>query len=211
MASPEGTFSSLREALEAIPIPRYEAGKGKITGRVLTEDDEPIQGVRLRADASKMWERESSSALPVRDPGGVDLEKEVIDFVSSLYFEQATSREAFTNAKGFFTITGLDPGLRWTVEAFKTNWEIDSAPGAHRHDEIVGSDIDFVGKAVISIPVDIRFVDGSSRSASPSGLPRRGLPKWMQFNHARSKSTSPSGWLWRESPRRRRPRGAPIS
>ncbi len=160
VASPEGTFSSLREALEAIPIPKYEAGKGKITGRVLTEDDEPIQGVRLRADASKMWERESSSALPVRDPGGVDLEKEVIDFVSSLYFEQATSREAFTNAKGFFTITGLDPGLRWTVEAFKTNWEIDSAPGAHRHDEIVGSDIDFVGKPVISIPVDIRFVDG---------------------------------------------------
>ncbi len=164
VASPEGTFSSLREALEAIPIPKYEAGKGKITGRVLTEDDEPISGVRLRAEASKMWERESSSALPARDPGGVDLkkdlEKEVIDFVSSLYFEQATSREAFTNAKGFFTIAGLDPGLRWTVEAFKTNWEIDSAPGAHRHDEIVGSDIDFVGKAVISIPVDIRFVDG---------------------------------------------------
>lgn len=164
VASPEGSFSSLREALEAIPIPRYEAGKGKITGRVLTEDDEPIPGVRLRADASKMWERESSSARPVRDPGGVDLkkdlEKEVIDFVSNLYFEQATRREAFTNAKGYFKIAGLDPSLRWTVEAFKTHWEIDSAPGAHRHDEIVGSDIDFVGKPVISIPVDIRFVDG---------------------------------------------------
>jgi hypothetical protein len=93
------------------------------------------------------------------------------------------TREAYTDENGAYVITGLRETSRYDIDAYKENWEIDTAPGGHRHDELAGSVIDLVGKPVVVLPVSIELADG--------GEPFKARVEWQRDSRSGSERWYP--------------------
>ena len=155
-----GQFENLGEALEAIKIPTYRPGNSSFSGSVKDKDGNPVEGALVRAVVARVWERTSSSVEQLK-PLDVELERDVLEYVSDRYFARDTTVDARTDVDGMYVLEGLHGHLRYTVDAYKRHWEFESAPGTHRTEELPGGEIHFIAKPRIAVPVQVTFTDGS--------------------------------------------------
>ncbi|MHC4848112.1 MAG: carboxypeptidase-like regulatory domain-containing protein, partial [Planctomycetota bacterium] len=139
---------SLRELLEAIPIDRVPSGNGAITGRVLTQDGNPLPGavVLARPHRSSTGKKRATGQRPE-----IDIVKLVEDRVRSARWTRDGSREATSDEGGRYSINGLGESIYY-LHAYAAGYTIQ--PKGHSRLG-PGGTLDFEARPSVRADVDV--------------------------------------------------------
>jgi len=148
---------SLRAALEALPPLEIPSGDGVITGRVLTDDGEPLPGVEVRLTPAPPEDGPGARYPSAESEPDLAARAEAM-LQYSRWWEVATRRTG-TGADGAFRFEGLaDTGHR--VNLKKDGW-LFTAAGNRTGEVRPGADLEYRARARARIRVRMRKPDGS--------------------------------------------------
>ncbi len=160
-----GGEALLRAAGDAIDLP--PKAPRPITGRVTTKDGAPVAGAVVR-----LWAQRNSDRPPARRgtiPPVPDAATRRADTVRAMAFDEATRREAVTDADGRYSIGDLYEAT-YHASAFASGFDVRVGPRGSSSSK-PGGTVDFVASAIAVVPVSVRMADGSAP-------PDRVLVRW---------------------------------
>jgi len=158
-----------------VPLP--PRGRGRIIGRVLTEDGAPLTGVLVRAMG-----RPKSPLGRTRRPGGSldepDLEEKIRDVVAEHRWILATRTETRTDSNGVFVLEDL-PDAMFSLVAGLDGYDIQAWGRAGGL--LPGAEVEFRAAQVVDVPVALFSPNGESpprARVSFEGSGRRTTALW---------------------------------
>lgn len=152
-AAPVDPTSSVRAALAALPAPPQERGTGIITGQIKNDDGEPLAGVLVRATPHR-------SVLPDSRPDPTDsLEKVVLDFAAHTRRVRSATGSSTTDVDGNYQIDELLDSSVYDIRAELEGWSFKAGRGGSTR-RSPGDHIEFTGRQVVKVPVEVTFADG---------------------------------------------------
>jgi len=165
--SPEGgaarsmPSSALGEAVAAIPVAPPPRGSGRITGRVVTPDDEPVRGAVVIADRNDGprwdWPREGDGPPPSRS-----LEEEVRRYVEIQAWRRGASVRAESGADGTYALEGL-ADADYRLSAYAVGYQLRTRSNEFRPGVRPGAVVDYVATPLAEVTVDVRGLEPSAR------------------------------------------------
>lgn len=166
----EGSFATLEEALDAIPVPAKPEGDGEIRGRVVDERGNPIAGATVTCmphEARARW--------------NAPLEEKVRTYIVRSRWQARGRVSAESDAEGRFRLRGL-ARIPYEVRARHEHYRMSL-----RRDFTVTPDAEFdiVGRPYVELPVTVLLPDGSKPDRAQVIL-RRG-------NHTSTNIWQPDG------------------
>ncbi len=157
----------LARVLDRIPRePAEERGQETITGRVLTPEGQPMEGVLVRAYSRRIFRNAGMSrrrkGLGVLEDAS--LESKVASMVKTHRNALRNRRESRTDRNGEYVLSGLRKvdDVQYYLNAFAQGYEIRSKQRSSSGYYNAGDRVDFEAKAVIDISVEILLPGGES-------------------------------------------------
>jgi hypothetical protein len=131
-------------------VPAETSGTGVIEGRVVTENDEPVTGVVVRATPRSVSTR--GKAAPDRS-----LETRMRDLAR----RHARERQAVTGTDGAYRLEGLVDG-HYVVRAWREGWQFWHRAGREVR---TGTTVDIHGRRIATLTVTLLMPDGTEATS----------------------------------------------
>lgn len=157
--SPAVTDADVRRHLERAGTGGLPEGTGVITGRILDEDGAPVVGAAVEATLARAWAWWHARGGPA--PERATLDAAVRAALDEHRRIQHGHRRATTDAEGRYRLERIvDAAHRvWCRVAGRTVEPIDGHLAARA---MPGASVDFVARAATTVPIEVRFPDGTA-------------------------------------------------
>ncbi len=149
-----------------------QVGEGVILGHVANMDGKPMAGVIVRLSGSASRNSTASPAKVGRGAPDRPSLKETVRKAAQGYHERKTrNHETTTDANGDYRFEEL-ADLSWGMSAYLKDHLVE-ADGASRRLR-VGSEMDFIAKPIVEVPVQVLMPDGMQPERAVIWLSRKG-------------------------------------
>ncbi|MEM7165388.1 MAG: hypothetical protein AAF581_07990 [Planctomycetota bacterium] len=147
--------AALRMALAAIPEESAPRGHGVISGQIKDDDGAALANVLVRVVPN-------SSVLPDAPKAKDDepIDTVILNFAKYARIVRGGMRTATTDGEGRYQITDLAESSIYDLEAHREGWSFSTKRGGTRG-RAPGDTIDFVGRQVVKVPIQVTFADGT--------------------------------------------------
>lgn len=173
---------SIERFASGLPMPKLDIGTGIITGHVYTDSGEPLQGVKVCAEALEKWrfcEPEKIGAPPEK----LSIWNHVVQLIRREHERKAKQRTALTGPDGSFRMAHL-PEAAYRVTACLSGYKIDTIDGRGRYTVRPGGYFAFMAGKVRSMPVAIKFPDGTQPESAIIHIDSSWKYRWLQAQPA---------------------------
>jgi hypothetical protein len=160
-----------RTWIESIPHEAPPSGEGRITGQVVDADGAPVPGVLIVADPQSR-NRSSKPEKGRGAPPDVDLVAEVEKYVARRRTRIESRKTARTGEDGRYTLERLAPTPH-RLHAYLEGQDVSPRDMNSVYRAQPGSEIDFVARPLVRLPVEVVMSDGSAPEGAAIGLQRR--------------------------------------
>jgi len=153
----------VRSLVERAHVAAVGTGTGRITGTVLDDTGAPVAGAVFTAiplGHPQAPQRRTRGWEPGKDHS---LEEVALDAVEAELWQRQTRCQATSGPDGTYAIKGL-LGCAYRLFAHHPGFEL--SPRAQVHQVMPGSSVDWLGRAVIEIPVEVVAPDGGPATSA---------------------------------------------
>lgn len=171
------------------PAAAAAAPGGTITGVVYSDRGEPVPGALVRAE--RQIENDDADAPVPEKPGSAPPPDEDPRAIVSLRVEEEVRklglrRSARTGDDGAYVLPGLKDG-KYSIQAWAKDCQVQVVEGQRGWQVRPGARVDFVATRMLTVPVAVRFKDGTSPARARIGPVNRS--SWRPSNPS-------SGQVW---------------
>jgi hypothetical protein len=184
-ASRRATDGTFDPSTTGVGNPAPAVSTERITGVVLTPSGAPVAGVLVRATLD-VSDSDGDGGRPraVGPPPTDDVERRVREFATRLRSEEASRREATTDATGAYALTGIT-NAQYRLDAWLAGWRIERVRWSEWKTFAPGGRCDFTATPVRAVHVEVLLPDGTSPESAtiswkPDGAGVAGEVTWRR-------------------------------